>query len=1004
MESRFNRWVSCSMDVVEKERRRNLEAQELSPPLWIFQKREFVNWLEQDGVNTLWLSGTTGYGKSVLAACVIDEIQRKFPCALVSFFFCKNTNLLGQAHHIMKTLLQQIIAKSPTAYALVKRIWQSTGSDAVPETVSDVTEFFTTKVAKALAIVVGEMKTIFFVVDGVEACPKYSIEGVLTILKLLQNFPGVRILVTCQRTPEIMTALDHDGVMQLELHGGDNEDNIIQYVKLQLQANPSLKTRFDYIKVDPIDYFRRTHNGLFLWVSTVLSYLHDVDSDEDFESVLFEVPDTMAGIYQATLKRLERELNNNEKLWVKEILNWVVVAVRDLNVNELEVAATLTDQIRRRKKKKAKLWNIEKTLSRCGSVLRVTALSPNKGHKTVSVVHDSFRLFVTDRDQCQSEFLIEASDANTVISRACLSYLMRERIRRQDGSPSPDTRARFKDKYPLFSYATLYWSTHLLAVTYTANNPQTAESCQVLVQAVFNFCTPAHILNWATSVITYSDQSVYWFKDIHLTQFATIILAALQWVANNRVSGWYPGGHPESDSVLLSRAARGVASTWVHGDPTRKEGAFAAFTILEQLLVHDSQYDGSVVAALNWADVGNALTDPEWLANIGHAHMLHFREQGELRLAIDCYCMTLMFTDDVDVAGSVLAELYRCLAWSHYQEGSIDILDDAIEAARQGVNIIPHEHIEWPSLAKSLAVSLQYRFTLTQCTKELDESIAIMKKVLAQTSEEDVDFAEYADILAAGFSYRSQAGNNSRDIDASIEMWTKSVHRRDDNDPQLIACTFFLAFGLMARVNKRQCFDMLGISQDLDDGIKWMKKSLSLMPNRHPGFTEAMEALQFMVTVRTHAKQRSGQVHPRDFSDREELARLYLRTDAFHPKIHTFHAYAFWWLGNYDAALRAFETALRLSSSQDQPSSVEGLVHEIRCDECMTIPMRGFRHRCKTCFDHNICHTCRVRREHDINHEFISIPRSWARDTNQFRPSSGLSATIIPYSNLGVAY
>jgi len=453
IEGRFKNWLSLSVDSLEKERRRNLEIQALSPPSWIFRKAEFINWLdsqEKEGPNTLWLSGTTGYGKSVLAAYVIEEIQRKFPCGLVTFFFCKNTNFLRKADHIMKTLVQQIITKSTAAYTLIKRIWESKGTDEFSESVSEIIEFFTTTVAKALQIVVGSMKTVFFVIDGIEACPKDSIEGILTFLKCLQNVPGIHILVTCQRTPEIMS-LFANNVTHLELQGTDNGDNIMQYVGLQLEANSDLKSRFDYVKIDPFDYFRQNHSGMFLWVSTVLKYLHDVDSDEDFESLLFEVPETMVGLYQAALRRLERDLTNNEKLWVKEILSWVVVGIRDLNIRELEVGAGLTDQIRRRKKKKAKLWHIEKTLSRCGSILRVVDLSPNTEEKTVSLVHDSFRLFLTDREQCQNEFLIQPSHANTLISRACISYLMRETVRRQDGMAPPELRTLLNSNYPLFS-------------------------------------------------------------------------------------------------------------------------------------------------------------------------------------------------------------------------------------------------------------------------------------------------------------------------------------------------------------------------------------------------------------------------------------------------------------------------------------------------------------------------------------------------------------------------
>ena len=263
----------------------------------------------------------------------------------------------------------------------------------------------------------------------------------------------------------------------------------------------------------------------------------------------------------------------NEKIWVKEILNWVVVAARDLHLDELEAGASLTDQIRCRKQKKAKLWHIEKTLSRCGSILRVAAVNQETERKTVSLVHDSFRLFITDPEQCCNEFLVQANQANTAISRACLAYLRRETVRHQDGIVPQKLRDHLNYNYPLFSYASLFWSAHLLAVRVESN-----EHVRLLVDAVLNFCTSSNIFNWTRSVIAYSDQSRHWFEDIHLTQFTPVIIAALQWVSMNQRTYLkssksfiaYPDGI-YIDPKLLSRAATGVATAWIQASANIKK-------------------------------------------------------------------------------------------------------------------------------------------------------------------------------------------------------------------------------------------------------------------------------------------------------------------------------------------------------------------------------------------------------------------------------------------------
>jgi DNA replication protein DnaC len=124
-DKRFNDWLSYSVREVEKEKRRNHSLQVSSPPSWIHDLPEFKVWLDPNTAdrNTLWLSGTTGFGKSVIAAYAIKQLARKFPSAPVIFFFCKDNEFLGQAHQIMRTFLYQTSVGSAKTRIRVKQIW-----------------------------------------------------------------------------------------------------------------------------------------------------------------------------------------------------------------------------------------------------------------------------------------------------------------------------------------------------------------------------------------------------------------------------------------------------------------------------------------------------------------------------------------------------------------------------------------------------------------------------------------------------------------------------------------------------------------------------------------------------------------------------------------------------------------------------------------------------------------------------------------------------------------
>ena len=68
--------------------------------MWVFDLPEFHDWIEGK-TKVLWLSGTTGFGKSVLAAYITEELENKFPTTPIAYFFCKDNNFLHDTHHVM---------------------------------------------------------------------------------------------------------------------------------------------------------------------------------------------------------------------------------------------------------------------------------------------------------------------------------------------------------------------------------------------------------------------------------------------------------------------------------------------------------------------------------------------------------------------------------------------------------------------------------------------------------------------------------------------------------------------------------------------------------------------------------------------------------------------------------------------------------------------------------------------------------------------------------------
>src|SRR5947207_2091285 len=156
-------------------------------------------------------------------------------------------------------------------------------------------------------------------------------------------------------------------------------------------------------------------------VFTMLKYLSEMDTEEDFLEALSDVPDTIESLSQEILKHMEKGLSRREKKWIIEILTWTVVAQRDLEVAELELAIRKSNSIRFRLE--AHFISLARTLSKCGSFLRLSE-DYFKTKKWVSLVQESFKTFITNPQFGQSStFAIDTSEANSIVVTTLLSYL-----------------------------------------------------------------------------------------------------------------------------------------------------------------------------------------------------------------------------------------------------------------------------------------------------------------------------------------------------------------------------------------------------------------------------------------------------------------------------------------------------------------------------------------------------------------------------------------------------
>lgn len=246
---------------------KNLAVQRSSAPAWIFNDPNFTQWLEstESGCQLLWLSGTTGFGKSVLAAYLTEALVQKFPTDTLAYFFCKDNTFLQSAHQIVRAIVHQFSARSELVRKAAKQIWENSAS--IAELTAPIEDLFDLLLVPAMEALLSTSDRVFLIIDGLNECQESNLSDVMELIRLFGgisistlNVPQIRILITCQPKHAIATALrDSNTVTLFAKH---NRENIDSYLKQKL--DDTMLRKFRDVGIDPYEFFEKKHNGMFL--------------------------------------------------------------------------------------------------------------------------------------------------------------------------------------------------------------------------------------------------------------------------------------------------------------------------------------------------------------------------------------------------------------------------------------------------------------------------------------------------------------------------------------------------------------------------------------------------------------------------------------------------------------------------------------------------------------------------------------------------------------------
>lgn len=435
------------------ERDANLSLQRSSPPTWILDLPQFISWKNERGqaVNVLWLSASPGYGKSVLAAYLTEELA-SLPVddnALVSYFFCQDTEDLSGAHNILRALAFQLTQYSDEIRLLLRRTWKEQ-HDVVSLTAPIETLFHRLVQEPLLKL---PDHSIYFVLDALNECPPSSMRHISKLIQLFQRVPCLKVLITSQYVPELQSASRASHVELLSLDETHNWSAVQSYIINTVNKDANLKKRFINAKIDPLEFFYDRGRGMFLWVTMLLDDLAKVVSDEDFICILRNDQGNINALYHRIFMRLEK-LSNTQKSWVRQMFIWLLLARRSLNLEELKAGVCISQKLVIGECNTFQSVDADVILKMCDALVRIRESEYPNSSKSISLVHDSLKQYMTSDVINNRIFYIVVPIANDHLASACILCLLSEDKPR-------DREERDYKVSSIFAYSTLFFAMHL---------------------------------------------------------------------------------------------------------------------------------------------------------------------------------------------------------------------------------------------------------------------------------------------------------------------------------------------------------------------------------------------------------------------------------------------------------------------------------------------------------------------------------------------------------------
>ncbi|KAF7530955.1 hypothetical protein G7054_g9349 [Neopestalotiopsis clavispora] len=359
------------------------------------------------GSRTLLCTGKLGFGKSVLLANMVDELNLsiKSTDSAVIYFFCRHDIQESlQARTIIGSIVRQLfntnLSQLPDGY-------RNTNSNS---SLDDLLQL--------VSCIISSDTDAFLVLDGLDECDEHERDTTLRALKRLQEIISLKICCSFRSDVHLRGAREAAGILvRIDVvHFPKENPDILTFVTAELQrciasgrlclGDATLESEIQHALVHRAE-------GMFLWVILQIESLCAAQSDEEIRAALEDLPKGLP----ETFSRILKKSRSTGKKYQKQILQLCLVAQRPLTTEELREALSVKPY--NTEWNPARLINnIYSVLPFCGSLITI-----DEENLTIRFLHQSVKQYLVGDFDMADEPILTLEDANQTMGEVLVTYL-----------------------------------------------------------------------------------------------------------------------------------------------------------------------------------------------------------------------------------------------------------------------------------------------------------------------------------------------------------------------------------------------------------------------------------------------------------------------------------------------------------------------------------------------------------------------------------------------------